>query len=60
MITASFENVSERNNTFHALNVNDETRKNITDEVSELSVLGTHFDRQSHTHHSNHGKKVET
>ena len=35
-ITASFENVSERNNTLHVLNANDETRRNIPDEVSEL------------------------
>ena len=34
-IIASFENVSERNNTFHELNTNDETRVNIADEVSE-------------------------
>ena len=47
-----FENVSERNNTLHELNTNDETRNNIPDEVSELSVPETHFDQQSHTHHS--------
>ena len=50
-ITASFENVSERNSTLHVLNTIDETRNNIPDEVSELSVRGTHFDRQPHTHH---------
>ena len=50
-ITASFANVSERNNTFHELNANDETRENIPDEVKKLSVPGTHFDRQPHTHH---------
>ena len=36
--TASFENVSERNNTLPVLNTNDDSRKNIPDEVSELSV----------------------
>ena len=51
-ITAPFENVSERNNTLYVLNVNDETRNNIPDEVSELSVPGTHYDRQSHAHHT--------
>ena len=51
-ITAPFENVSAGNNTLHALNTNDETRNNIPGEVSELSVPGTHCDRQPHTHHS--------
>ena len=50
-ITASFENVSEKNNTQHVLNMNDGTRNNIPDEVNEFSVPGTHFDRQPHTHH---------
>ena len=47
-INASFEN----NNILHASNVNDETRHKIPDEVSELLVPDTHFDRQAHTHHS--------
>ena len=47
-----FENASENNNTLCVTNINDETRRNIPDEVCELSVPGTHFDRQSHTHHS--------
>ena len=51
-IDTSFENASGNNNTLHVSNVNDETRNNISDEVSELSVPGTHFDRQTHTHHS--------
>ena len=49
--TFPFENLSERNNTLHVLNVNDETRNKNSDEVIELSVPGTHFDRQPHTHH---------
>ena len=51
-INASFENASENNDTLDVWNVNDETRHNIPDEVSELSVPETHFDRQAHTHHS--------
>ena len=31
-------------------NVNDETRNNIPDDVKELSIPETHFDRQAHTH----------
>ena len=50
-INASFENASENNDTLDVSNVNDETRHNIPDEVSELSVPETHFDRQAHTHH---------
>ena len=49
---ASFENLSERNNTFHELNVKDRARGSTPDEVSELSVPEAHFDKQSHTHHS--------
>ena len=49
---AHFENASENNNTFGVANVNDETRHNIPDEVSELSVTETRFDRQPQTHHS--------
>ena len=51
-ITAPFDSASENNNVFHISNTNDETRNNIPDEVSEFSVPGTCFDRQSHTHHS--------
>ena len=57
-INASFENASENNNnTLSVTNINDETRRNIQDEVSELSVPGTHFDRQPHTHHMVTGAK---
>ena len=50
-INASLENASKNNDTLNASNVNDETRHNNPDEVSELSVPETHFDRQAHTHH---------
>ena len=55
-INAFFENASGNNNTLGVSNVNDETRHNNPDEVSELSVPETHFDRQTHTHH-NHIKE---
>ena len=48
--TATFDNASENNNVLLISNVNDETRNNIPDEVSELSVPETRFDRQPHTH----------
>ena len=51
-INASFENASGNNNTLGVSNVNDETRHNIPDKVSELSVPDTHFDQQPHTHHN--------
>ena len=50
-INASFENASKYNDTLNASNVNDKTRHNNPDEVSELSVPQTHFDRQTHNHH---------
>ena len=50
-INAFFGNASENNNKLNTTNENDETRRNIHDEVSELSVPGTRFDRQPHTHH---------
>ena len=50
-INASFENASRNNDTLDVSNVNDETRHNIPDEVSELLAPETHFNRQSHTHH---------
>ena len=51
-INASFENASENNNTLHVPSVSDETRLNIPDEVGELSVPETRFDRQPHTPHT--------
>ena len=50
-IDPPFENASENNNTLNTTNINDETRHNINDKASELSVPGTHFDRQPQTHH---------
>ena len=50
-INASFENASRNNNTLDVSNVNDETRHNDPDEISELSVPETHFNRQARTHH---------
>ena len=50
-INASFENASENNNTLGVSNVNDETRHEIHDKVSELSVPETRFNRQPDTHH---------
>ena len=50
-INTSFENASGNNNILGVSNVNDETRHNIADKVSKLSVPETHFDRQAHTHH---------
>ena len=50
-IGASFEDASENNNTIGVTSLNDEARRNSQDGVSELSVPGTQFDRQSHIHH---------
>ena len=49
-INSSFENASENNNTLGVSNVNDETRYDIQDEISELSVPETRFNRQPQTH----------
>ena len=56
-INASIGNVSENNNTLHVPSVSDETRLNILDEVGELSVPETRFDRQPHTPHMVTGVK---
>ena len=58
-INASFENASENDDTLDVSNLNDETRHNIPDDVSELSVPETHFDRQAHTHHMVTGVKKQ-
>ena len=52
-VNAFFENASGNNNTLGVSNVNDETRHNNSDEVSELPVPETHFDRQTHTYNKN-------
>ena len=59
-INAFFENASANNNILHVSNINGETRQNIPDEVCELSVPETHFDRQPHTHHMVTGQTAET
>ena len=51
-INASLESASRNNDALDVSNVNDETRHKIPDEVSELSVPETNFDRQAHTHHT--------
>ena len=40
--------------------MNDGTRYNIPDEVSELSVPETRYDRQTHTHHIVTGQTTQT
>ena len=59
-INASFENASGNHNILHVTNVNDETRHNIPDEVSEMSVPETHFDLQTRTHHMVTGQTAQT
>ena len=59
-IDAFFENASGNNNKLHVSNVNDETRYNSPDDVSDLSVPETHFDRQAHTHHMVTGQTAQT
>ena len=59
-ISTSFENASGNNDTLGVSNVNDETRQNIPDEVSDLSVSETRSDRQSHTHHVVTGQTSQT
>ena len=59
-VNAPFENVSGNNNLLQVSNVNDETRLNIPDEVTELSVPETHFDRQTYTHHMVTGQTTQT
>ena len=59
-VNASLENASRNNDTLDVSNVNDEAPHNIPDEVSELSVPVTHFDRQPHTHHMVTGQTAQT
>ena len=58
-VNASFENASRNKDTLDVSNVKDETRHNIPDEVSELSVPETHFDRQAQTHHMVTGQTAQ-
>ena len=51
------ENASENKNVRNGI---DETRKNIPNEGSEMSVPETHFDRQTHTHHMVRGQTTQT
>ena len=51
-ISATFENMSERNNTLQVFNTNDETRNKIPNEVNDFSVLAALSDWQLETHHS--------
>ena len=50
--TAPFEKATGNNIVLGKSNVNDETRNKIPNEVSDLSVQETRFDRQPHTHQS--------
>ena len=59
-IIALFENASRNEDKLDVSNVSDETRHNIPDEVSGLSVPETHFDRQPHTHHMVTGQTAQT
>ena len=59
-INAPFENASENNIILHLSNVNDQTRHNVPDKVSQLSVPETHFDRQTHNHHIVTGQTAQT
>ena len=58
-INASFKNASGNNNTLGVSNVYDETRHNIPDEVRELPVPETNFDRQPRTHHMVTGQTAQ-
>ena len=58
-VNASFENASGNNNILHVSKVNDGTRHNILEEVIELSVPETHFDRQAQIHHMVTGQTTE-
>ena len=56
-INASFENASQ-NKVLKETFVNDETRNNISDEVSVLSVSETRFDRQTHSSHGDRSNNL--
>ena len=56
----SFENASGDNNVLHVSIITDESRNIIPDDVSELSVPDTCYDRQTHTHHMVTGQITQT
>ena len=58
-VTVLFENASENKNVLHISNMNDETRNDIPDEVSEFSVPETRFERQTHTQYIETGQTAE-
>ena len=58
-INTSFEKASGNNNKLHVSNVNDETRHDIADKASGLSVPESRFDRQTHTHHMVTGQTAQ-
>ena len=60
VINAFLENASGNNNIQQVSNENDNTRNNITDEVRQLSVPETRFDRQTHTYHMVTRHKTQT
>ena len=59
-INVSLQNVSGDNIVQHVSYGNDETRNNIPDDVSELLVPKTRFDRKTHTHHLVTGQTTQT
>ena len=58
-ILTSLENASGNNIVLYALNGNDRTRNDISDEVGEWSVPEKRFDRQTHTHHMVTGQTTQ-
>ena len=59
-INASCDNASGNNNVQQVPDRKDETRNNISDEVSELSFAETHFHRQTRSHHMVTGQTTQT
>ena len=59
-ITALLEKVSEKIYTLHVLKTNGETRNKSVDELNDLSVPGTQFDRPADTHHIATARTVQT
>ena len=59
-INASFGNASGNNDTLGVSNAIHETRHNIPDGVSDMSLPETHFDQQPQTHHMVTGQTAQT